>query len=174
LNSAYVFAHVVAAAHFKPNVPKGSDLCVMEVETTSNSLGGGGEDAELAVKAAVEASDVELAAEVVTGGVEVEAMEGDASAEGAPATVATTTPAVRVRRPIPAWPLVYYRVQPDNSAAEGDVLWYAQQRPLAVYAYFFVFIYLFTDIIRIDQLFFYLRCGCGAPQAHLPVRAAGR
>jgi hypothetical protein len=39
------------------------------------------------------------------------------------AAALSTPPAVRVRRPIPAWPLVYYRVKPDNSAAEGDVLW---------------------------------------------------
>ena len=128
---------------------------MMEVETTSDSqLGGGGEDAELTVvKAAVDGTDVELGAEVVTDGVEVAAVEDDASAEGAPATGATTTPAVRVRRPIPAWPLVYYRVQPDNTA-EGDVLWYrTNTAPLAVFFFFFEHLFQKTFMLPIIFLF---------------------
>jgi hypothetical protein len=126
----------------------------MEVETTSEALlGGGGEDAELTVvQAAVDGTDVERGAEV-TDGVEVAAMEDDVSAEGAPARGATTTPAVRVRRPIPAWPLVYYRVQPDNTA-EGDVLWYrTNTAPLAVFFFFFEHLLQKTFMLPIIYLF---------------------
>jgi hypothetical protein len=56
--------------------------------------------------------------------------EGDDMEEQEAEQEATAPPAVRVRRPIPAWPLVYYRVKPDNSAAEGDVLWYVVSAPL--------------------------------------------